>query len=349
MGSDIEMMFMVTIDMKVMKRCLLIAYLVMVCIIQKVNAQQQIQFSQYVFNPLTVNPAYAGYRGDVYLSAVFRKQWVNIPGAPESGAVSVDGLRLKNNESVGWGFQIATDKLGPQEATNLYANYAYRIQLDHEDTRRFCLGLGFGATQYRIDGSALKFVDDNDQAIPIQSHTRIVPDANFGIFYYTPKSYIGISVMDLLSRYNVDFGYSFNNNRYATMTRSQHIYLNAGTMFTLSDQVKLKPSFMWKEDFKGPSNFDFTVFALLDEKLWLGGSYRTGISIWDKKYLARDLDKRDAFSLIAEIFLTDKLRVGYSYDQMLNGLNNYQNGSHELSIGIRFTKPQGRTISPRYF
>ncbi len=336
-------------DIKVMKRCLLIVCWMIVCMTQKSIAQQQIQFSQYVFNPLTVNPAYAGYRGDVYLSAVFRRQWVNIPGAPESAALSVDGLRLKNNESVGWGFQALTDKLGPQNATSLYGNYAYRIQLDHEDTRRFCLGIGFGATQHRIDGNALKFVDDNDQAIPIQSHTRIVPDASFGVFYYTPTSYVGISVMDLFSRYNVDFGYSFNNNRYATMTRSKHVYFNAGTLLKVSDQLKIKPSIMWKEDFKGPSNFDFTVFGLLAETLWIGASYRTGLSLWNKEHLARDLDKNDAFSLITEIFLTDKLRVGYSYDHMLNGLNNYQNGSHELSIGIRFTKPQGRTISPRYF
>lgn len=332
-----------------MKRCLIIGCLFFVCMTQETRAQQQIQFSQYVFNPLTVNPAYAGYRGDVYVSSIFRRQWVNIPGAPESAALSVDGVRLKNNESVGWGFQLLADKLGPQNATSFYGNYAYRIQLDHEDTKRLCLGIGFGATQYRVDGNALKYVDENDQAIPVQNQSRIVPDANFGVFYYSPKSYIGVSVMDMFSPYNIDFGYNFNNNRYSTMTRSQHLYLNAGTLLSLSDQVKIKPSFMWKEDFKGPSNVDLTLFALLEEKLWIGGSYRTGFSLWNKKHLARDLDRTDAVSLITEIFLTDKIRVGYAYDHMLNGLNNYQNGSHEISIGIRFTKPQGRTISPRYF
>lgn len=315
-----------------------------------IQAQQQIQFSQYVFNGLAVNPAYAGYRGDTYLSAIYRNQWVGFPGSPKTAGISIDGLFNGHNENMGWGIQVLSDQLGPTNSSSLYGNYVYRIQLDQADTKRLCIGIGFGAAQYSIDGTALQYVDENDQTIPIAKINRMVPDANLGIYYYSAKSYIGLSVMDLLNPRNVNnYGYQWHQYQFGSMERSRHMYLTAGTVFNLGDNIKLRPSFLWKEDFSGPSNIDLNAFILLQDKIWIGASYRTGFRIWDKQGLEKSLDKRDAVAGIIELIASERIRIGYSYDWMLNGLTNYQQGSHELSIGLRFARKDNRIYSPRYF
>jgi type IX secretion system PorP/SprF family membrane protein len=313
-------------------------------------AQQQIQFSQYIFNGLAVNPAYAGYRGDTYMNAIYRKQWVNLPGAPVTFGASIDGLAKGHNDNVGLGLQLMADNMGPTKTTSAYGNYAFRIQLDAADTRRLCLGIGAGFTQYTIDGSVLEYVDHNDNTIPVGRLNRIVPDANVGIYYYSPKSYIGLSVMDILSARNVNnFGYRWNDFRLGSMQRWAHMYFTAGTVFNISDNVKLRPSLLWKEDFWGTSNFDFNLFALLQEKFWVGASYRTGIKLWNKNNLQANLTQQDAFAGIIEYIVNDRLRFGYAYDVMLNGLGPYQQGSHEINIGLRLPRKDDKIYSPRYF
>jgi type IX secretion system PorP/SprF family membrane protein len=336
--------------MKATLKYYLLICLSTICSISLLHAQQQIQFSQYVFNGLAVNPAYAGYRGDTYFNSIYRKQWVSLPGAPVTFGASIDGLAKGHNDNVGWGVQLMADNMGPTKTTFAYGNYAFRIQLDAADTRRLCLGIGVGATQYTIDGNVLEYVDNNDNTIPVGRINRIVPDANFGMYYYTPKSYIGLSFMDLLSARNVNnFGYRWNDFRLGSMQRSAHMYLTAGTLFKISDDVKFRPSFLWKEDFWGPSNIDLNAFFLLQDRFWIGASYRTGFSLWTKGNLQANLTKQDAFAGILEFIANDRLRVGYAYDVMLNGLNPYQQGSHEISIGLRLPRKDDRIFSPRYF
>jgi type IX secretion system PorP/SprF family membrane protein len=317
------------------------------------HAQQDIQFSQYVFNSLTINPAYAGYKEDTYLNAVYRKQWVGIPGSPQTGAVSLDGLpNWSRYQTVGLGGQLLWDKLGPQQSVSLYGSYAYRIPLDDAGERRLCLGIGFGVSQYSIDGNALIVTDDNDPTVPAGKVSSFKPDARFGVYYFTPSFYAGVSVMDLLSSNNIyKTEIVSNNTRYLTIRKTRHYYLTSGFLLPLSDNVKLKPSFMMKEDFKGPTNFDFNLFMLLGERLWIGGSYRTAAKLWNKNNLQPNLEQNDAASAIIELFVTDRLRAGYSYDFTTSGLAGQQSGSHEISVGLvlpnRHTKE--RIIGPRYF
>ncbi len=146
------------------------------------SAQQDIQFSQYVFTGLMVNPAYAGYKEDLNLSAIYRQQWSGFPGAPRTMGVTLDGLTNVHDERMGLGVDLTDDKLGPQESTDLYGSYSYRIPMDNAGTRRLCLGLAFGFTQYSIDGSALQYVDANDPNIPLVKVNTITPDARFGVF-----------------------------------------------------------------------------------------------------------------------------------------------------------------------
>lgn len=315
------------------------------------TAQQNVQFSQYVFNGLSVNPAYAGYKQDWYLNAIYRHQWVDFPGAPTTAGISIDGLTNAKDERVGVGAQVMLDKLGPQENLSAYGFYSYRIPLDPEDTRRLCIGIGGGITQYSVDGTALKYVDDLDQAIPLGKTSKIVPDARFGVYYYTPKFYIGASVMDLFSLYSANINYYWGGYNYNTLKKTQHLYLTAGYLLNLSENLKLKPSLMVKEDFKGPTNVDLNAFLLIADRLWVGGSYRTGVKLWSKPALSKDLEQLDAASILAEFYATPQLRIGYAYDITVSKMASYQQGSHEISVGFLFNskKYESRTRSPRYF
>jgi len=331
-----------------MKR-ILIVLIICCCGLHLAQAQQNVQFSQYVFNMLSVNPAYAGYKEDWYLQAAYRHQWVGIPGAPKTGMVSIDGLTGANEQRVGVGAQFGFDRLGPQEALSAYGFYNYRIPLDEDNTRRLCIGLGGGITQYSIDGAALRYADDGDMIIPAGKTSTIIPDARLGVYYYTPKFYAGISVMDLFSLYTDNTRYYWGGQNYQTIRKTQHLYLTAGYLVELSDQLKLKPSLLVKEDFKGPTNLDVTAFLLIADKLWLGGSYRTGVKLWNKPALNADLDPLDAASALVEFYATPQLRIGYAYDITINKLASYQQGSHEISVGFLFNSRRSRITSPRYF
>ncbi|MCW3467173.1 PorP/SprF family type IX secretion system membrane protein [Chitinophaga nivalis] len=313
------------------------------------SGQQNIQFSQYVFNMLGVNPAYAGYKEDLYMNAIYRHQWVSFPGAPQTGGISLDGVVNSRDERVGLGLQAMYDKLGPQDALSVYGMYSYRIPLDEEGTRRLCLGIGAGFTQYSIDGTALQYNDDGDLGLPVAKVSSFVPDARFGIYYYTPKFYIGASVMDLFSLYTDNTRYYWKTYNYKVIRKTQHVYLTAGTLINLSENVKLKPSILLKEDFKGPTNVDLNAFLLIADRLWVGASYRTGVKLWDKPALANDLDPLDAVSAIVELYATEKFRIGYAYDITISKLASSQSGSHEISLGFLFPNKKRRITSPRYF
>jgi type IX secretion system PorP/SprF family membrane protein len=316
----------------------------------KAAAQQNLQFSQYAFNMLAVNPAYAGYKEDIFANAIYRKQWVDFPGGPQTGGISIDGaLNASRDNRVGLGFQVMYDKLGPQDATSIYGMYSYRIPLNEDGDRRLCIGVGAGVTQYGIDGNALKYIDDNDMAIPMGRASTWIPDARFGIYYYTSKFYAGASVMDLFSLYTDATRYYWKGYQYKTIRKTQHLYVNVGAMFDLSEQVKFKPSLLVKEDFKGPTNLDITAMFLIADKLWAGASYRTGVKIWNKPALADDLEQLDAASVIVQFNITNQLRLGYSYDLMVNKMASFQSGSHEISLGFLFPGKKARVISPRYF
>lgn len=330
-----------------MKRaCLLFISLLLTCIVQ---AQQDVQFSQYVFNGLSVNPAYAGYREELYLHSTYRQQWAGFQGAPQTGTIAMDGVTDVYTKRVGLGGQVTWDRLGPQESIALYGSYAYRIPMANDS--RLSIGLGLGVTQYAIDGSSRKYVDADDPALTLGKQSTLVPDARFGIYYNTYRTFIGFSMMDLFSAYTGGKMYFGNGTLYSTLRKSRHIYLSGGTVIYLNNDIKLKPSVMIREDLKGPTNIDLNVFVLLQERLWLGASYRAGMNLWGKAALTSSVDPGTAISVMAEVFVSDNMRLGYSYDLSTNGISRYQRGSHELSIGILFphNKRVDNTRCARYF
>ncbi|TWV98983.1 type IX secretion system membrane protein PorP/SprF [Chitinophaga pinensis] len=324
----------------------------LLCLAAGSRAQQSVQFSQYIFNGLAINPAYAGYKDVLHLNASYRQQWTGFDGAPRTGSISLDGPLNRGNRdaNVGLGIQAMMDNLGPQSAISLYASYAYRIRLDEEDTRRLCFGLGVGATQYGMNGKDLVYETSGDRIIPDGSAKATTPDARVGIYYYTPSMYIGVSVLDLLSKYTSS-GYKWRGYTYESIRRKQHLYVTAGYMFNVNDDISLKPSVLFKSDFAGPAGLDATLMMHIDELLWVGGSYRTNLSVLNKKSVVNNvgLDKANAVSGILEYYISPKYRIGYSYDYSMNKLAGIQTGTHELSIGILFNSKLFSTSNPRYF
>ncbi|RDC56146.1 type IX secretion system membrane protein PorP/SprF [Pedobacter chinensis] len=303
-------------------------------------SQQDAQFSQYMFNGIYINPAYAGYREQLNVSAFYRTQWTGIEGSPKTMSAAVDAIA--NDGNVGLALQISSDRLGAQRNESVYGNYSYRIPMNADGTSRLAFGLGVGAVQLGIDGALL---NPNDFEIyqPVGMQSTIVPDARAGIYFSNDRFYAGFSADNLVSQY-------INIDRYAFIAQPKtHYYLTAGTLIPLSQDILIKPSFLLKDDRGGPTSLDLNAFMIISEKVWIGGSYRTGVKLYNKSYLQKSLSKLNSAVAALQLFPTENFRIGYAYDFSIGPLQGYSSGTHEISIGYFFNRRNTRMFTPRYF
>ncbi|PSL35098.1 PorP/SprF family type IX secretion system membrane protein [Chitinophaga ginsengisoli] len=322
-----------------MKRILLIAGL-LTSLGLTVNAQQDAQYSQYMFNGIYINPAYAGYKEALNLHAFYRNQWTGIAGAPKSFSLAVDAIA--NDGNVGLALQVSSDKLGAQDNLSAYASYAYRIRLNADGSSRLAIGLSAGILQSGINGATLN-PNDPETDMPAGLH-RLTPDARAGIFFANDKYFAGFSVDNLVVQ-------AFKNTgRFTWLPQTKlHYYLTAGMLLPINEDIQLKPSFLLKDDRGGPTSLDLNAFLLFKDIVWVGGSYRTGVKMYDKSYLQKNLMYRNAAVAAVEVFPLPNLRVGYAYDFSVGPLQSYSGGSHEISVGFTFNKQNIRMATPRVF
>lgn len=322
-------------------------------VVVKSFAQQNIQFTQYIFNSLSVNPAYAGYKEEWFGQVGLRSQWSGWTGAPKTGTISLDGVLDPENRRHGVGLQIAGDQLGAQAATSIYANYALRLQLDPEDEHRLSLGVAGGVTQYSLDGNKLEYVDGDDGVLPPGKISTWRPDIRLGLYYNNSKWYAGVAVQDLFAGTDSGEDFQFNQNSLESLYRKPHGYLIAGALFELDPGLLLRPSILVKEDFKGPTSLDVNAMFIFNDKFWIGGGYRTRARIFNREYSdvsVNKLSSTNSMSGIAQFYVSPKFRIGYSYDHMLNRMSGLQNGTHEVTLGVTFGgKLRKQILSPRYF
>jgi len=304
----------------------------------KVKAQQDILFTQFVFNGLALNPAYAGYKEVTNVNIMYRSQWTGLTGAPQTSSASIDGLT--ENEKVGLGFQVLQDKLGAQTDLNAYFSYSYRLILG--EYARLSFGLAAGINQYGIDGNKLVTVDADPSAATL-TKSLIQPDLKAGVFYANEKFFIALSGTDLFSNFQT------YNPSYLVIKTARHYYFQTGGLITLNSELQFKPSILIREDFKGPTNLDLNLFLLMGDRLWVGTTLRTGVRIFNNSQLQSDLISNDSFSILLQYYLSQRLRIGYSYDYSLNALNNISNGSHEISLGYTFYSKHPHLACPRFF
>jgi len=328
----------VAIQRMIMKRFLIIVILMLSS--RVLFAQQDAQQSQYMFNGIYINPAYAGYKENLNFHSYFRSQWTGIEGAPKSMSLAVDAIA--NNGNVGLALQISNDRLGAQTNLSAYANYAYRLRMNAEGTSRLAFGLGIGAMQLGINGALLNPNDPEPNLVPGMQST-IVPDGRVGVFYSDDKYYAGVSADNLISQF-----INVRNRGYIAQPKP-HYYLTGGALFPLSEDVLIRPSVLLKDDAAGPTSLDLNAFIMFGQRFWVGGSYRTGVKLYQKSYLQSDLSNLNSFVAAMELFPLENLRVGYAYDVSIGPLKGYSGGSHEISIGFYIKTQKTRMLTPRFF
>jgi type IX secretion system PorP/SprF family membrane protein len=292
---------------------------------QSAYGQQQGMFTQYMFNGLAINPAYAGSQESLSLTALARQQWTGLQGAPSTQTFSAHSP-IKN-EKVALGALFVNDKIGVIKQTGFHAAYAYRIQ-----TRKATLSLGLqaGFTSYRAEFSPLFVQDPNDPYFNNNNVNEFLPNFGTGAYYYSDRFYLGFSVPQLINNsYKKE-----NNNAFTGVLQVRHYFLTGGYVFDFNPSLKLKPNVLLKAVEGAPLAVDLNANLLLKEVVWLGLSYRSLQSL----------------SVLLELQLTDQFRMGYAYDFATSASpNNLRYGSHELMLQYRFAYSKTKLITPRYF
>ena len=289
-------------------------------------AQQDALFSQYMFNQLIINPAYTGSRDVLTATLVHRNQWVGIEGAPKTSTVSIQ--TPLQNERVALGLFIYNDQLGPTKDLGVMANYSYRIRLRQG---RLSFGLQGGVIQQGVDIQELLLKDQFDFSVLNVPATQFTPDVNFGIYYSARKWYAGVSSKHLFeSLFSQES--SIEDSPYAILAR--HFYGTAGFLIELGDGIVLKPSTLVSYTRNAPVTIDVNANLFINDKLEFGASYRTG---------------RNALVFLAQVTIKDNLKLGYSYDVILNKLASQSVGSHEFSLSWDFDLYGRYDKSKRYF
>lgn len=311
--------------MKMKRYLFLLAFALPLFVSEEASAQQDPQFSQYMFNPLYINPGYAGSRGIMNGAIVFRKQWVGFDGAPTTGVLAINTPTKKGK--VGLGFELINDRIGPKSTSGFYVDYAYRIPLGKG---KLAFGLGAGIATYRINWSEVEYKDQADGYAMLGSTSLTKPDFKFGIYFNNKNFYAGGSVTHL----NQESYTVVKDSLTFTAQMSPHVFLTAGRAFQLSDNLVFSPSIMMRGvTGLNKGAIDLNLNFRVKEIIWLGVSLRS---------------EKSLVGLI-QYNISDHFKVGYSYDMSFNRLKTYQSGSHEIVIGFDFNLFQSQVLSPRFF
>jgi type IX secretion system PorP/SprF family membrane protein len=287
-------------------------------------AQQDPMFSQYMYNMLTVNPAYAGSADVLTANALYRHQWAEFEGAPRTQTLTVHSPLRR--ESISVGGSIINDAHGPMRQTMIFGDLSYRIFFDKS---KLAFGLKAGLNLLQADLQGLNPLEEGDPAFAQNINNKPLPNFGAGVMWYTDRTYVGLSVPKLLSNKIIDGSLpDFNDN-----TERQHFFLIAGTVFELNNYVYFKPSAALRVVNGAPPSVDATANFLLYEKFWIGAMYR-----W-----------QESVGLLVQYEINNRLRIGYAYDYSTTDINDYSSGSHEIMLSTDFGKKAGADVSPRFF
>jgi len=290
-------------------------------------AQQDPHYTQYMYNMNVINPAYAGSKENLAFGLLYRKQWVDVDGAPETGTFSGHSPVGKN---VGLGLSAIKDKIGPVNETNVYADFSYTIKLGGE--HKLALGLKAGATFHKVglyDDIGNGYVPQPGDPAFSQNINNTYFNVGTGVFYYTNNYYVAFSVPNMLKSKHLD--YEPTNQQFGSEV--SHYFLTGGYVFQLTDNFKLKPSFLVKSAFGVDPSIDGSLNALFFEKFEIGATYR--------------LD--DSWGGMVNYAITPNLRIGYAYDHIVSDLKVTTPASHEIMLLFDLNFPKKVSRSPRYF
>lgn len=292
------------------------------------TAQQDSQFTQYLYNTVNINPAYAGSRGAMTVFALHRNQWNGIEGAPTTNTFALN--TPINNSNFGVGMSVINDKIGPSDENTLAADISYSIATS--ENYKLSFGLKITANILSVDFNKLTIYNPTDNLTQAKIDNALSPNTGFGLYYHSNSFYLGLSVPNLFETQHFDKSAS-NLAASKVIAERLHYYFIAGQVFPISDEIKFKPAFLTKIVQGAPLQMDLSASFLFNEKLTLGVAYR-----WDA-----------AFSCLAGFKVSDSWFIGYGFDKEVTKLSNYNTGSHEFFLRYEWFKKYNRIVSPRFF
>jgi type IX secretion system PorP/SprF family membrane protein len=298
-------------------------YSLLVLLSISVWGQQEPQYTQYMFNPTVINPAYAGSTGYGSFFSMYRAQWVGLEGAPRT--MNLGYHQPIENSHLGIGANLLRDEIGPTSTTFAAVDVSYTIAFANES--RLAFGIKAGGELFSIDNQKLKNFNPDDPFLQQNMVNQFSPNIGVGLYYYTENSYLGLSVPRLLeTRF-------YDAIAYSETTRRQHVYLVGGKVYDLTYNLKFKPAFVSKIVAGAPLQLDLTANFLYNERFTVGVAYR-----WSA-----------AVSALVGFKVNNRLSIGYGYDRETTRLANFNSGSHELFLQFDLLKNGQKVETTRFF
>lgn len=288
------------------------------------TAQQDAQFTQYMYNTISINPAYAGSRGALSVFGLYRTQWVGLDGAPETSSFSVNSPI--NNSNLGVGVSIVNDKIGPTNENTFSADLSYTVQTSADFKLSF--GIKGTANLFNLDVNKLNVENQGDPQFQ-NLNSKFSPNVGAGVYWHSDKAYIGLSVPNFIETNR------YNDNDIAIFKDKINYYLIAGYVFDLDkyQYIKFKPAVLTKMVQGAPLQVDVSANFMFNDKFVVGVAYR-----WSA-----------AVSAMVGFQISDGLYLGYGYDHETTALRHYNSGSHEIFLRYEFLKNYGKITTPRFF
>ncbi|WP_373310098.1 PorP/SprF family type IX secretion system membrane protein [Capnocytophaga cynodegmi] len=290
-----------------------------------VFAQQESQYTQYMYNTMMFNPGYAGSRDVGSFFGLYRTQWVGLEGAPKTATLSYHTpIRDKN---VGLGVSLFHESIGPQQDNTFLVDFSYTLNFENS---KLAFGLKGSAGFFQLDVNKLHLYDGQDYSFT-GDNSIFRPNVGAGLFWYSDKYYVGFSVPNLLE--TEVFRRNDQNREVSVLKNSQHYYLIGGYVFDLTENTKFKPAVLSKVSYGAPFQLDVSANFMFNEKFVLGAAWR-----WSA-----------AVSAMAGFQINDRWFIGYGYDFETTELSRYNSGSHEIFLRYELVKAHRKVVSPRFF
>ena len=306
-----------------MKKLYLVA-LVVFSMIMDLQAQQDPHYTQYMYNMNVINPAYAGSKENLSIGMLYRKQWVEIEDAPTTATFSGHAPVGKN---VGLGLSVISDKIGPVEENNIYGDFSYTLQLGGEHKLAFGLKAGLTLHQVGLFSDINHTLPDQNDPAFAENTSNSYFNLGSGLFYYTNKYYLALSVPNMMKSKHLDF----NGREFGSEV--SHYFVTGGYVFDVSENIKFKPFFMMKSAFNAPTSLDLSTNFLFNEKFEAGVTYRL----------------EDSFGAMINYAISPNVKLGYAYDHIVSDLNVTTPSSHEIVLLFDLNFPRKVSSSPRFF
>ena len=284
------------------------------------KAQQDAMYSQYMWNMMSVNPAYAGSKTGIHGVLLHRQQWLNVEGAPTTQNFVVHSPI--HQEKMGLGLNIVNDRIGVTSRLNIQAAYSYKLRLEDSNLR---FGIQGSISRWRNNWQDINTIDPNDPSFALNSESFLKPNFGFGVYWNNERFFASAAVPHLINQ-------DLSEEAVEAQLR-RHLFASFGGLYTINDQLKFKPSVMLKFVDSAPLQADINAEFIINDRVWIGASGR----VWD------------GLVGMAQVKLRDHFWIGYAFDYPLTEIRRVASGTHEIFISYTHFIRKPKIRSPRYF